>query len=138
MLTSLVYLQKGDVKKSKKLMKLAKIDEENLHISQTTWGTLLKFSGKMCIIILLKVTKKQSFRKYCRKYSFEKTTVKGGGQIHLPAFLRLRKRYITDAWQGSKYSSGSEYDRVLNIPGLNKVLNKTLHYRYLIGFWMCL
>ena len=101
---SLVYLQKGNVKKSKKLMKLAKIDEENLHIFQTTWGTLLKFSGKMCIIILLKVTKKQGFRKYCRKYSFEKTTVRGGGQIHLPAFLGLRN------------ATSQMLDNVLNIP----------------------
>ena len=28
--------------------------------------------------------------------------------------------------------------QVLNMAGLHKVLNKTLHYRYLIGFWMSL
>ena len=39
------------------------------------------------------------------------------------------------AWQGSDYSPGSAYTKVLNIPGLHKVLNKILHYRYLIGFW---
>ena len=29
----------------------------------------------------------------------------------------IKKRYIIDAWQGSEYSSGSEYGRVLNMPG---------------------
>ena len=29
------------------------------------------------------------------------------------------------AWQGSDYSSGSAYTRVLNIPGLHKVLKKS-------------
>ena len=32
MLTSLVYLQQGNVKKLKKLMEVVNIDEENLHI----------------------------------------------------------------------------------------------------------
>ena len=36
--------------------------------------------------------------------------------------------------RGSEYSSGPEYIRILNMPGLHKVLNKTLRYRYLIGF----
>ena len=36
MLTPLVYLQLGNVKKSKKLMKIADIVEENLHIFGTT------------------------------------------------------------------------------------------------------
>ena len=44
MLTSLVYLQQGNVKKSKKLIKLANIDEENLHIFQTTSGISMKSS----------------------------------------------------------------------------------------------
>ena len=38
MLTSLVYLQKGNFKKSKKLIKLVNTDEESLHIFQTIWG----------------------------------------------------------------------------------------------------
>ena len=44
----------------------------------------------------------------------------------------IKKRYIIDTWQGSEYSSGSGYGRVLNIPGLHKVLNKTLCY---IDIW---
>ena len=49
MLTSLVYLQQGNVKKSKKD---ASIDEENLQIFRTTGGIVLKVSAK------LKVTQK--------------------------------------------------------------------------------
>ena len=41
-----------------------------------------------------------------------------------PAFLGLRKRYIIDAWQGSEYSTDSEYIRILNMPVLHKVLKK--------------
>ena len=37
MLTPLVSLQQGNVKKSKKLMKIVNIDRENLHIIWTTW-----------------------------------------------------------------------------------------------------
>ena len=48
----------------------------------------------------------------------------------------LRKSYIIYAWQDSKYLSGSEYGRVLNMPRLHKALKKTLYYRYLIGFWI--
>ena len=36
MLTSLIYLQQGKDKKSKKLIKLVDTDKENLHIFQTT------------------------------------------------------------------------------------------------------
>ena len=40
-----------------KLIKIANIDREILHIFWTTWGV----SGKMCLMILLKVTKNQGF-----------------------------------------------------------------------------
>ena len=36
MLTSLVYLQQGNIKKSKKLMTIVNTDEENFHIFRTT------------------------------------------------------------------------------------------------------
>ena len=45
----------------------------------------------------------------------------------------IKRCYIIDVWQGSEYFSGSEYTRILNMPGLHKVLNKTLHYKYLLG-----
>ena len=44
-----------------KLIKLANIDWEILHIFWTTWGTLITFSGKIWLMIILKVTKKQGF-----------------------------------------------------------------------------
>ena len=47
MLTSLVYLQQGNVKKSKKVMKIVKTNEENLHIFRTTGKISVKVSGKM-------------------------------------------------------------------------------------------
>ena len=50
----------------------------------------------------------------------------------------LKKCCNIVAWQDSKYSSCSECGRVLNMPELHIVLNKTLHYRFLIGFWICL
>ena len=59
MLPSLVFLQQGNVKKSKKLMKIVKIDEENLQTFQTTRGISMKFSRKMCLMIILKIKKSQ-------------------------------------------------------------------------------
>ena len=38
MLTSLVSLQQGNVKKSEKLREIANTEEENLHIFWTSWG----------------------------------------------------------------------------------------------------
>ena len=59
MLTSLVFLQQGNVKKSeKKLMKMVKIEKENLHIFLTSSGTSMRFLDTMSLIIILKVTKK--------------------------------------------------------------------------------
>ena len=59
MMTSLVFLQQGNVKKSKTLIKIVNIENENLHIFWTTWGISMKFSGKTWLMIILKVTKKQ-------------------------------------------------------------------------------
>ena len=46
-----------NLKNQWKLIKIANIDREILHIFWTTWGV----SGKMCLMILLKVTKNQGF-----------------------------------------------------------------------------
>ena len=42
-------------------MKLANIDEENLHIFRKTWRISMNFSGKICLIIILRLIKNQSF-----------------------------------------------------------------------------
>ena len=44
------------------------------------------------------------------------------------------KYFLVDLWQYSEYPLDSEYAIVLNIQGLHKVVNKTLHYRYFTGF----
>ena len=70
MLTKLVYLQQKNLKKSKKLLKIVIIEEENLNIYQTTWGLSMKFSGK----IKIENNKKPGLYHLSRKYSFGKTT----------------------------------------------------------------
>ena len=42
-------------------MKIANIDRESFHIVWTTLGISMKFSEKMCLMIMLKVTKNQDF-----------------------------------------------------------------------------
>ena len=41
--------------------KIANIDREIVHIFWTTWRNSMKFSRKICLKIILKVTKKQGF-----------------------------------------------------------------------------
>ena len=48
-------------KKKKKLMKIVNIDGENLDFFWTTREISMKFSGKMWLMIMLKVTKNQGF-----------------------------------------------------------------------------
>ena len=63
MLTTLVSLLQGDVRKNLKSrwksMKIANIDREILHIFWTTSGISVQVSRKMWIMIILKVTKKR-------------------------------------------------------------------------------
>ena len=54
MLTSSVSLQQGNIKKSKKSMKIINIKGENLLMTR---GVSRKFSGKIWLIIILKVKK---------------------------------------------------------------------------------
>ena len=42
-------------------MKIANVDREIHSIFLTTLGSSMKFSGKMCLLIILKFTKNQSF-----------------------------------------------------------------------------
>ena len=48
-------------KNPKNWWKLDNIDREFLHIFWKTWGDSMKFSGKMCLKIILKLTKNQGF-----------------------------------------------------------------------------
>ena len=75
-------------------MKLANSDREFLHIYWTTWENSMKFSGKMCLKVILKVTKIQGFTFSSEVTFFEKP--QGGSNWHpppppfLPAILGLR------------------------------------------------
>ena len=56
-----------------KLMKIANIDRDFLHIFWTTWRNSMKFSGKICFEIILKLTqKKQGFTLSLEDKSFKK------------------------------------------------------------------
>ena len=47
--------------KKKKMMKIVHIGKESLQFFPATLGILTKFPGKMCLMILLKVSKRQGF-----------------------------------------------------------------------------
>ena len=68
-------------------MKIANIDREFLHIFWTTWGNSMKFLGKMCLKIILKVTKNQGSTLFLKDIFFEKPH--GGGQIDPPSLFRV-------------------------------------------------
>ena len=86
MLTTLVSLEKGNVKKS-----------ENLHIFRTTWGSSMKFSGKMRFIIILKV-RNSSVSPSLHKTRFWKNSQRGSNwspnlsRVKTPEYLRLSSK----------------------------------------------
>ena len=69
-----------------KLMKLANIEREILHVFWTTWGIPMKFSGKTWLMIILKVTTNQRFILFLEDTFFEKPQ---GGSTSPPAVLGL-------------------------------------------------
>ena len=85
-----VSSQQGNVKKSEKPIKIVNIDTEN-HIFWTTWGILMKFSGKMWLMIILN-HKKSEVHTLSRKHSFRKTTEGGreGGKLTPPSLFRVK------------------------------------------------
>ena len=76
MLTSLVCLQKENDKNSKKLKKIANVDDEKkkIFITTNTGGISMKFPEKVYLMLILKVTKMQgfTFSLISRKCSFLK------------------------------------------------------------------
>ena len=64
-------------------MKIGNIDRKFIHIFWTTWRNSMKFSGKMCFKIILKVTKNQGFTLSVEDTFFEKPQ-DGGGKLTLP------------------------------------------------------
>ena len=66
-------------------MKIANIEEENLHIFWTTWGTSMKVLGKMWLMTMLKVTEKQAFKLTLKNAFLEKPQ---GGSIGTPQLFK--------------------------------------------------
>ena len=48
-------------KNPKKSLQIVNIEGENLRIFWTTWGFSMKFSGNICLMIILKATENQGF-----------------------------------------------------------------------------
>ena len=75
-------------------MKRANIDGENLHIFWTTWGILMMtFSGKMWLMIILKLKLKKQKKKQGLILSLKNTFLeKPGGecQTEPPSLLRIK------------------------------------------------
>ena len=92
--TSLVFFVSRQCQKIEKIdenwWKLANVDREFLHIFWTTWRNSMKFSGKMCLKIILKVTKNQGFSISLEDTLFENHWGGRGGQIDPPAVLGLK------------------------------------------------
>ena len=89
-------------RKSENLIKIVNIAKENLHIIQTTCGISINISGKMCLIIILKVIKKQSFTLFLENTFWEKPQqgrVGGGGvQIEPSGRFRVNLNVIEGHW----------------------------------------
>ena len=75
-LTSLVFFVGSWCQKIQKIdenwWKFANINRGFLHIFWTTWGNSMKYSGKMCLKIILKVTKNQGFSLFLEDTLFKK------------------------------------------------------------------
>ena len=72
-----------------KIDDIANIDREILYNFWATWRILMKFSGKMWLMIILKVKKEQGFTLSLEDTFFEKPQG-WGGQIDPPAVLGLQ------------------------------------------------
>ena len=71
-------------------MKLINVDEENLHIFRTTREMSMKFSKKICLMIISKVTKNQGFTRPPKDTVLETGVGGGGGQIDPPRLFRVK------------------------------------------------
>ena len=73
-----------------KVDEIANIDGENLHIFWAIWLISLKFSGKMWLMIILKVTKNQGFTLSLESAFLEKPQGKGEGSSWPPSLLKVK------------------------------------------------
>ena len=78
-------------------MKIANIEREFLHIFWTTCGNSMKFSGKMCFEIILKVTKTEGLALSLEDTFFKKPP--GGGKFEkILNLTQLWPHEITYIW----------------------------------------
>ena len=82
-----------------KLIKIANIEREILRIFWTTWENSMKFSGKMCFKMILKVTKNQGFTLSLEDTTFEKPQ---GGEVRLTPSSRFRVKQL-NTWEDNKF-----------------------------------
>ena len=87
-----VSLQQGNVEKFEKLIKMVNIEEENLHIFWTSWGISMKVSGKMWVMRILKVTKKQGSILSLKNTFLEKPH--GEGSNSSPNIFRVKVKFL--------------------------------------------
>ena len=126
MLTLSVSLQQGNVKKSEKKMKIVNIEEENLRIFWMTWGISMKFSGKVSLMIILKIRKSRGSPCLSKRCIFGKAFLEGPPALPL-AFLRLKisavfsEIYLKPWFVPSPVCTRSERTFLLNIDMLNFV-----------------
>ena len=81
-------------------MKIANIDRESLHIFWANWGISLKFSGKMWLMIILKLTKNHGSTVSLEDALSGKPQGEGGGGVgggvkstlDLPSLIRVNQR----------------------------------------------
>ena len=74
-----------------KLMKIGNIAREILYNYGKTWVISMKFSGKMCLMIILKVTKNCGFTLSLEDTIFEKPQG-GGGQFDKKERMQKKKQ----------------------------------------------
>ena len=68
-------------------MKIVNADEENLNMFPTPWGISIKFSEKMCLMMVLKVAKIKRFAPLLENAVLEQQQRTGVGVINLNTSL---------------------------------------------------
>ena len=117
-----------------------------MNVLSSEYGKVLNVSGSLNMLylrVLNKIPHHICLTGFLIYHSFK--ICQGSEYIKVLNMSRFIKKTLhhIDVWQGSNYSSGSAYTRVLNMPGLHKVLKKMLHHRCWTGFqifllfWTC-
>ena len=87
-------------------MKIAFIAREILHVFWTSWGISMKFSGKMWLMIILKVTKNKGITLSLEDTFFEKPQCRGPVvKLTSPSRFRVKILAETFFWQQVKMES---------------------------------